>query len=111
MSERKAEGPTNRSESRSLDVKIVIAAWPLRNSNVGIGRYFRDLIEAIGRADERNSYELPMPDSSIDFPTIKISAVVEDGQTRYDDSRREAVALSRLGSESNDLRTSGWRRR
>jgi len=49
-------------------VKIVIAAWHLKDFNVGLGRYCRGLIEAIGRVDEENRYEILMPDDSYRFP-------------------------------------------
>jgi len=49
-------------------VKIVIAAWHLKDFNVGLGRYCRGLIEAIGRIDRENRYEILMPDDSYRFP-------------------------------------------
>jgi len=49
-------------------VKIVIAAWHLRDFNVGLGRYCRGLIEGIGRVDRDNRYEILMPDDSHRFP-------------------------------------------
>lgn len=49
-------------------MKIVIAAWHLRDFNVGLGRYARGLIEALGRVDTRNRYEILMPDDSCNFP-------------------------------------------
>jgi len=49
-------------------VKIVIAAWHLRDFNVGLGRYCRGLIEAIGRVDRDNQYQILMPDESYQFP-------------------------------------------
>ena len=42
-------------------MKIVIAAWHLRDFNVGIGRYTRNLIEGIGRVDQENEYEILIP--------------------------------------------------
>ncbi len=42
-------------------MKIVIAAWHLKNLNVGIGRYARELIEALGRVDQTNQYEILIP--------------------------------------------------
>lgn len=42
-------------------MKIVIAAWHLRNLNVGIGRYCLGLIEALGRVDRDNHYDVVMP--------------------------------------------------
>jgi len=49
-------------------VNIVIAAWHLRNFNVGLGRYCRGLIEALGRVDPVNRYEILMPDDTVQFP-------------------------------------------
>jgi glycosyltransferase involved in cell wall biosynthesis len=49
-------------------MNIVIAAWHLKNFNVGLGRYCRGLIEAIGRVDGENRYEVLMPDASYRFP-------------------------------------------
>ncbi len=48
-------------------MKIVIAAWHLQDFNVGLGRYCRGLIEAIGRVDKENRYEILMPDDSYRF--------------------------------------------
>lgn len=42
-------------------MKIVIAAWHLKNFNVGIGRYSRGLIEAIGAVDRENEYDILTP--------------------------------------------------
>jgi glycosyltransferase involved in cell wall biosynthesis len=42
-------------------VKIAIAAWHLKNPHVGIGRYARELIEALGRVDHTNQYEVLIP--------------------------------------------------
>jgi len=49
-------------------VNIVIAAWHLRDFNVGMGRYCRGLIEALGRVDRVNHYEILMPDDTVRFP-------------------------------------------
>src|SRR6266511_3021261 len=49
-------------------MKIVIAAWHLRDFNVGLGRYSRCLIEAIGRVDHENQYEILMPVDAYRFP-------------------------------------------
>jgi glycosyltransferase involved in cell wall biosynthesis len=49
-------------------VRIVIAAWHLKDFNVGLGRYSRALIEAIGRVDCENQYEILMPDDAYRFP-------------------------------------------
>ncbi len=43
-------------------MKIVIAAWHLKNFHVGIGRYLRNLIKGIGRVDQENDYEILVPD-------------------------------------------------
>ena len=48
-------------------VKIVIAAWHLRNFNVGIGRYARELIEALGRIDRANHYQILLPHAAHPF--------------------------------------------
>jgi glycosyltransferase involved in cell wall biosynthesis len=48
-------------------VKIVIAAWHLKDFNVGLGRYCRELIEGLGRIDSKNRYEVLMPDESYGF--------------------------------------------
>ena len=45
-------------------MKIVIAAWHLKNFNIGIGRYTRNLIEGIGRVDQENQYEILLSDRS-----------------------------------------------
>jgi glycosyltransferase involved in cell wall biosynthesis len=49
--------------SRGLFVKIVIAAWHLKNPTVGLGRYCRELVEGIARVDPSNQYEILMPAS------------------------------------------------
>ncbi|MGH7256935.1 MAG: glycosyltransferase family 4 protein [Nitrospiraceae bacterium] len=54
--------------SYGLSVKIVIAAWHLKNPTVGLGRYARELIEAIGRVDSVNDYEILMPNAEHQFP-------------------------------------------
>ena len=48
-------------------MKIVIAAWHLRDFNVGLGRYCRGLIEGIGRVDRDNQYVILIPDESYRF--------------------------------------------
>lgn len=48
-------------------VKIVIAAWHLKNINVGIGRYARELIEGLGRVDQMNQYEILIPHAEHPF--------------------------------------------
>ena len=42
-------------------MRIAIAAWHLKNPHVGIGRYARELIEALGRVDHTNQYEVLLP--------------------------------------------------
>ncbi|HET6674663.1 MAG TPA: glycosyltransferase family 1 protein [Nitrospiraceae bacterium] len=49
-------------------MRIVIVAWHLKNPTVGLGRYCRELVEAIGRTDVSNHYEILMPDGRIQFP-------------------------------------------
>ena len=56
----------HRSLPRNI-VKIVIAAWHLKNLNVGIGRYARELIEALGRVDQTNHYEILIPHAEHPF--------------------------------------------
>jgi glycosyltransferase involved in cell wall biosynthesis len=48
-------------------MKIVIAAWHLRDFNVGIGRYCRGLIAALGRVDRVNDYEVLFPETTWQF--------------------------------------------
>lgn len=48
-------------------VKIVIAAWHLKNFNVGIGRYARELIEALGHVDQTNHYDILLPQAEHPF--------------------------------------------
>ncbi|MCW5788633.1 MAG: glycosyltransferase family 4 protein [Nitrospira sp.] len=48
-------------------MKIVIAAWHLKNLNVGIGRYARELIEGLGRVDQTNQYEILIPHAEHPF--------------------------------------------
>ena len=48
-------------------MKIVIAAWHLKNFNVGIGRYARELIEALGRVDHTNHYDILLPQADHPF--------------------------------------------
>ncbi len=57
---------------------IVIAAWHLRNFNVGLGRYARELIAALGRVDQINHYTVLMPDSHEEFlvrPNVRFRTV------------------------------------
>ncbi len=49
-------------------VKIVLAAWHIRNFNVGLGSYARGLIEALGRVDRDNRYDVIMPGDPFGFP-------------------------------------------
>lgn len=42
-------------------MKIAIAAWHLKDGNVGLGRYCRGLIEALGRVDRTHQYQVFMP--------------------------------------------------
>ncbi|WP_447973265.1 glycosyltransferase family 4 protein [Nitrospira sp. Kam-Ns4a] len=48
-------------------MRIVIAAWHLSHFNVGLGRYARGLIEALGRVDLHNHYEILAPVSAGGF--------------------------------------------
>ena len=50
-------------------MKIVIAAWHLKDFNVGLGRYTRNLIESLGSVDGKNEYEVLMPLESCVFPS------------------------------------------
>ncbi len=49
-------------------MKIVVAAWHLKDFNVGLGRYCRELIDAIGRVDRDNQYDVLMPTDACRFP-------------------------------------------
>ena len=51
-------------------MKIVIAAWHLKDFNVGLGRYCRGLIEGLGRVDRENRYVVLMPDDRHRFPSF-----------------------------------------
>ena len=48
-------------------MKIVIAAWHLKNLTVGIGRYARELIDALGRVDRVNHYQILLPHAEHPF--------------------------------------------
>ena len=48
-------------------MKIVIAAWHVRDFNVGLGRYARELIDAIGRVDREHDYLILMPPAACAF--------------------------------------------
>lgn len=50
-------------------MKIVIAAWHLKNPTVGLGRYCRELVEGIARVDTTNRYEILVPEASHRFPS------------------------------------------
>lgn len=52
-------------------MKIVIAAWHLKDFNVGIGRYCRGLIAALERVDEENEYHVFRPEAAYRFPQFK----------------------------------------
>lgn len=58
---RKHSGFCHRRAFPCNIVKIAIAAWHLKNPNVGIGRYARELIDALGRVDRTNHYEILLP--------------------------------------------------
>ncbi len=49
-------------------MKIVIAAWHLKDFNVGIGRYCRGLISALGHVDKENEYHVLMPEAISQLP-------------------------------------------
>jgi len=42
-------------------VNILIAAWHLKDFNVGLGRYARGLLSALGEVDQENQYEIVTP--------------------------------------------------
>jgi glycosyltransferase involved in cell wall biosynthesis len=42
-------------------MKIILAAWYLKDFNVGLGRYVRSLIESLGTVDRDNEYDMVMP--------------------------------------------------
>lgn len=52
-------------------MKIVIAAWHLKDFNVGIGRYCRGLIVALGQIDKENEYHILVPEVAYPFPQFK----------------------------------------
>jgi glycosyltransferase involved in cell wall biosynthesis len=59
-------------------MRIVIAAWHLRDFNVGIGRYCRNLIEAIAKVDHENEYEILMAEGDqplISAPNMKFTRI------------------------------------
>ncbi len=51
-------------------MKIVIAAWHLKDFNVGIGRYCRGLIAALGEVDKENEYHVLMPEAAHRLPVF-----------------------------------------
>jgi glycosyltransferase involved in cell wall biosynthesis len=59
-------------------VKIVIAAWHVRDMNVGLGRYTKNLVEAIGKVDQENDYEILLPhrpSTFLEYPNVKCRVV------------------------------------
>jgi len=59
-------------------MRVVIAAWHLRDFNVGIGRYCRNLIEAIARVDQENEYEILMAEGNkpvVSTPNMKFTRI------------------------------------
>jgi len=52
-------------------MKIVIAAWHLKDFNVGIGRYCRGLISALGQVDQENEYHILVPEAAYRFPRFE----------------------------------------
>ncbi|GJL65820.1 MAG: glycosyl transferase family 1 [Nitrospirales bacterium] len=50
-------------------MKIVIAAWHLKDFNVGLGRYTRNLIESLGHVDRTNDYKILIPVKPVNFPS------------------------------------------
>lgn len=42
-------------------MKVAIAAWHLKDPNVGLGRYCRGLIRELGEVDQTNEYEILSP--------------------------------------------------
>lgn len=49
-------------------MKIVIAAWHVKDRNVGLGRYCRGLIEGLGGVDRENHYDVLLPTDRYRFP-------------------------------------------
>jgi glycosyltransferase involved in cell wall biosynthesis len=49
-------------------VKIVIAAWHLKDFNVGLGRYARGLIYGLAEVEGAHEYEVLMPCKPVEFP-------------------------------------------
>lgn len=59
-------------------MKILLAAWHLRDFNVGLGRYVRSLIEALGTVDRDNEYEIVMPVEQplfVKYPNVRYRTV------------------------------------
>jgi alpha-1,3-rhamnosyl/mannosyltransferase len=49
-------------------MNILIAAWHLKDFNVGLGRYARGLISVLGNVDPENHYEIVTPENVKGFP-------------------------------------------
>lgn len=49
-------------------MNVAIAAWHLRDPNVGLGRYCRGLIQALGQVDQTNRYEILSPVAPSQLP-------------------------------------------
>lgn len=45
-------------------MRVAIAAWHLKDRNVGLGRYCHGLIEALAQVDPINEYEILAPVAS-----------------------------------------------
>ncbi|MFO0773139.1 MAG: glycosyltransferase family 1 protein [Nitrospiraceae bacterium] len=59
-------------------MKVVIAAWHVRDFNVGLGRYARELIEGLGRVDHSTQYTVLLPVGAEGFtprPNIRFRTV------------------------------------
>jgi len=55
-------------------MNILIAAWHLRDVNVGLSRYCRGLIEGLGRVDRENRYEILIPNEVrrfVNYPNFR----------------------------------------
>jgi len=62
----------------TYEMRIVIAAWHLRDFNVGIGRYCRNLIEAIAKVDQENEYEILMAEGglpAVSVPNVRLTRI------------------------------------
>ena len=49
-------------------MNILIAAWHLKDFNVGLGRYTRGLLSALGEVDQENQYEIVTPQKITGLP-------------------------------------------